>query len=259
MLDMGFVHDVRRIAAAVPSRRQTMLFSATIPKPIESLANSLLSSPVRVSIEPEVRTAELVEQSVAVFVDRGGKRALLEQGPARRRRHARHCLHADQARGQPPFGAAAPRRNRRHGHPRQQVAERTPARARGVPSRLDARPRRHRRRRTRHRRRRHLPRHQLRPPQRRGELRPSHRPNGSCRLRGSGHLVLRSGRARPPGRHRALHPHAPARSPRAETGPVTLCSRHERAVHQGVRGRSEEARSRRRLQGRKGPAAGARG
>ena len=78
MLDMGFVHDVRRVCAVLPAARQTMLFSATIPSSIESLARSLLRDPVRVSIEPAVTTAEHVEQSV-VFVERAAKRALLEK------------------------------------------------------------------------------------------------------------------------------------------------------------------------------------
>jgi len=78
MLDMGFVHDVRRVCATLPAERQTMLFSATIPSSIESLARSLLRDPVRVAIQPAVTTAEHVEQSV-VFVERANKRALLEK------------------------------------------------------------------------------------------------------------------------------------------------------------------------------------
>jgi ATP-dependent RNA helicase RhlE len=78
MLDMGFVHDVRRIAAAVPRKRQTLLFSATMPKAIEALARGLLVDPLRVAIEPQITTAELVEQSV-MFVSRADKRALLER------------------------------------------------------------------------------------------------------------------------------------------------------------------------------------
>ncbi len=77
MLDMGFVHDVRRITAAVPARRQTLFFSATVPPPIEKLARSLLSDPVRVAIQPRVTTAESVEQSV-IFVEKADKRRLLE-------------------------------------------------------------------------------------------------------------------------------------------------------------------------------------
>jgi ATP-dependent RNA helicase RhlE len=78
MLDMGFVHDVKRICAATPAERQTLLFSATIPRSIEGLAASLLSNPVRVSVKPAVTTAESVKQSV-VFVGPREKRELLER------------------------------------------------------------------------------------------------------------------------------------------------------------------------------------
>jgi ATP-dependent RNA helicase RhlE len=77
MLDMGFVHDVRRIVAALPTRRQTLFFSATMAPPVEALARGMLVDPVKVSIAPKVTTAEGVAQSV-VFVARADKRALLE-------------------------------------------------------------------------------------------------------------------------------------------------------------------------------------
>ena len=77
MLDMGFIHDVRRIVAAVPKERQTLLFSATIPTEIARLVSSVLRDPVRVDIAPEVTTAERVEQSV-YFVAKSDKRHLLE-------------------------------------------------------------------------------------------------------------------------------------------------------------------------------------
>jgi len=78
MLDMGFIHDVRRICSMLPSERQTLLFSATMAPPIEALAQRLLRNPVRVAVTPAVTTAETVEQSV-VFVDRADKPALLER------------------------------------------------------------------------------------------------------------------------------------------------------------------------------------
>jgi ATP-dependent RNA helicase RhlE len=77
MLDMGFVRDVRRIVALLPSARQTLFFSATMPPAVETLARSLLISPVHVSIAPLVTTAETIDQSV-VFVAKADKRALLE-------------------------------------------------------------------------------------------------------------------------------------------------------------------------------------
>jgi ATP-dependent RNA helicase RhlE len=78
MLDMGFIHDVRRITEAVPRERQTLLFSATVPPAIESLARGLLVDPVRVAIAPAVTTAERVEQTV-MFVAKADKRAALER------------------------------------------------------------------------------------------------------------------------------------------------------------------------------------
>jgi ATP-dependent RNA helicase RhlE len=76
MLDMGFIHDVRRIASCLPGERQTLLFSATMPHAIEQLARQMLVTPERVAIAPKVTTAETVEQSV-VFVARADKRATL--------------------------------------------------------------------------------------------------------------------------------------------------------------------------------------
>jgi ATP-dependent RNA helicase RhlE len=76
MLDMGFIHDVRRIAAAVPKRRQTLLFSATMPDSIRALAHSLLSNPVEVAATPESSAAETVDQKV-YFVEKADKRRLL--------------------------------------------------------------------------------------------------------------------------------------------------------------------------------------
>jgi ATP-dependent RNA helicase RhlE len=78
MLDMGFVQDVRRICAALPARRQTLLFSATMAAGVESLAQRMLVDAARVSITPAITTAETVDQSV-VFVDRPDKTALLER------------------------------------------------------------------------------------------------------------------------------------------------------------------------------------
>jgi ATP-dependent RNA helicase RhlE len=78
MLDMGFIHDVRRVIGALPKKRQTLFFSATVPHTIEALARSLLVDPVRVSVTPTVTAAETVDQSV-VFVAKEQKSSLLEQ------------------------------------------------------------------------------------------------------------------------------------------------------------------------------------
>ncbi len=77
MLDMGFIHDVRKIIAALPVKRQTLLFSATMPQDIQDLADRILINPVRVEVTPQATTVEKVEQSV-FFVNKQDKRALLE-------------------------------------------------------------------------------------------------------------------------------------------------------------------------------------
>ncbi|WP_207483219.1 DEAD/DEAH box helicase [Arenibaculum pallidiluteum] len=76
MLDMGFIRDVRKIVALVPKKRQTMLFSATMPDAVSELAASLLTDPARVEVTPPATTVERIEQKV-LFVDKGNKRHLL--------------------------------------------------------------------------------------------------------------------------------------------------------------------------------------
>jgi ATP-dependent RNA helicase RhlE len=78
MLDMGFIHDIKRLVAEVPKQRQTLLFSATMPTAIEALVRSMTRTPVRVSVSPESTPAERVTQSV-FFVARGQKKQLLNQ------------------------------------------------------------------------------------------------------------------------------------------------------------------------------------
>jgi len=78
MLDMGFLPDVRRVIAQLPGKRQTLLFSATMPEEITRLANSLLHDPVRVEVTPASSTVEAIEQAV-YFVDKPQKRDLLVQ------------------------------------------------------------------------------------------------------------------------------------------------------------------------------------
>ena len=78
MLDMGFLPDVRRVLRQLPTQRQTMLFSATIPDAIEKLAKELLKDPVRISVTPEQPTVERIRQTVH-FVDRSRKKALLAE------------------------------------------------------------------------------------------------------------------------------------------------------------------------------------
>ncbi|HEY2587762.1 MAG TPA: DEAD/DEAH box helicase [Tepidisphaeraceae bacterium] len=76
MLDIGFIHDIRRVVARVPKHRQTMLFSATMPPQIRQLAESLMRDPASVQVAPVSSTAEGVEQSV-YHVEKGNKSALL--------------------------------------------------------------------------------------------------------------------------------------------------------------------------------------
>ncbi|MET4081573.1 ATP-dependent RNA helicase RhlE [Pedobacter sp. UYP30] len=76
MLDMGFIHDVKRVVAKLPSKRQTLFFSATMPNEIQKLANTILDSPVKVEVTPESTTAETINQSI-YFVDKPDKRKLL--------------------------------------------------------------------------------------------------------------------------------------------------------------------------------------
>ena len=64
MLDMGFVHDVKRVVARLPQKRQTLLFSATMPAEIRALAQSLLHSPVYAQAAPPATTVEAIEQCV---------------------------------------------------------------------------------------------------------------------------------------------------------------------------------------------------
>lgn len=76
MLDMGFLHDIKRIMALLPSKRQNLLFSATFSKDIKKLANTILHNPVLVEAEPENTTAEKVNQR-GYKVDRGRKTELV--------------------------------------------------------------------------------------------------------------------------------------------------------------------------------------
>ncbi len=87
MLDMGFIHDVRRVISALPRKRQTLFFSATLPHDIQSLARDILSSPVRVEVTPTATTVEKIAQSLH-HVEKGGKLPLLVRflrDPAMRR------------------------------------------------------------------------------------------------------------------------------------------------------------------------------
>ena len=76
MLDMGFIHDIRKIIALLPRQRQTLMFSATMPKTIQSLADTILTDPAVVKIDAKTATADTIKQS-AYFIDPRSKADLL--------------------------------------------------------------------------------------------------------------------------------------------------------------------------------------
>ncbi|MDA3906822.1 MAG: DEAD/DEAH box helicase, partial [Bacteroidales bacterium] len=76
MLDMGFIHDIKKIIAKLPSKRQSLFFSATMPPEIVTLSSKILGNPEKVTINPEQTTADKVEQSV-YYVSKGNKTKLL--------------------------------------------------------------------------------------------------------------------------------------------------------------------------------------
>ena len=76
MLDMGFIHDVKRIIALVPKKRQSLFFSATMPAEIVKLAATILHNPSRVSVTPVSSTVDIINQYV-YYVDKGNKPSLL--------------------------------------------------------------------------------------------------------------------------------------------------------------------------------------
>jgi ATP-dependent RNA helicase RhlE len=76
MLDMGFIHDIKRIVRLLPQKRQSLFFSATMSKEIEALSKNILGQPARITIQPEQATAEKVDQAL-YYVSKPDKRKLL--------------------------------------------------------------------------------------------------------------------------------------------------------------------------------------
>jgi ATP-dependent RNA helicase RhlE len=76
MLDMGFIHDVKKIIGRIPAKRQTIFFSATMPPEISKLADTILTNPVRVEVTPVSSTANTVKQEI-YFVEKANKKNLL--------------------------------------------------------------------------------------------------------------------------------------------------------------------------------------
>lgn len=76
MLDMGFIHDVKKIISTLPQKRQSLFFSATMPPEIVKLAGSIVYKPVKVEVTPSATTVDIVNQFV-YFIDKGNKNSLL--------------------------------------------------------------------------------------------------------------------------------------------------------------------------------------
>jgi len=74
---MGFIHDVKKVIARLPQKKQTLFFSATMPTEIAKLADSILNQPVKVEVTPVSSTAETIQQSI-YFVEKGDKKNLLQ-------------------------------------------------------------------------------------------------------------------------------------------------------------------------------------
>jgi ATP-dependent RNA helicase RhlE len=78
MLDMGFIHSIRKILTMLPKKRHSLFFSATMPPDIVKLANSMLTDPIKVEVTPQSTTVELIDQSV-MYVEKSKKRDLLRR------------------------------------------------------------------------------------------------------------------------------------------------------------------------------------
>jgi ATP-dependent RNA helicase RhlE len=76
MLDMGFIHDVKKLLTVLPKKKQSLFFSATMPPEIVKLADSILNNPSKVSVTPVSSTVDIIKQYI-YFVDKGNKNALL--------------------------------------------------------------------------------------------------------------------------------------------------------------------------------------
>ena len=194
MLDMGFIHDIRKIVAKLPKERQTLLFSATMPSDIAELARHMLKDPARVAVTPQATTVERIAQRI-VHVDRGSKPKMLtdllrEEKVDRVLVFTRTKHGADKVvRGLNKDGISA---DAIHGNKSQNQRERA---LKDFRDGRIAHAGRDRHRRPRHRRRRRQPRHQLRPAEHPGKLRAPHRPHRARRRRRHRDLALLARRA----------------------------------------------------------------
>ena len=213
MMDLGFIHALKRVVKLLPHRRQSLFFSATMPKAIRELAEQFIKDPVEVKVAPQSTTAERVEQQV-IFVNQAEKQALLTMALHAAEDRPRADLHPHQARRRPRREAAGGERRRVERDPRQQEPAAARARARRVPQRRGADPGRHRHRRARHRRVGRQPRVQLRAAQRARAICPPHRPHRARRRRRHRDQLLRRRREAVPARHREADPPEDRRSAR---------------------------------------------
>jgi ATP-dependent RNA helicase RhlE len=78
MLDMGFIHDIKKVIAVLPEKKQTLLFSATMPKEVVSIANRILKNPIRVEVTPPSTTVERINQKI-IFCQKAHKYQLLRK------------------------------------------------------------------------------------------------------------------------------------------------------------------------------------
>ena len=189
MLDLGFIRDIRRIVAALPAKRQSALFSATMPQEVATLAETLLRNPLRVDVARSAPAALPIEQHVH-FVEPAGKRALLGRPAGRSCLVPGHRVHPHEARRQPGRRRSGYRRRAGGRAARQQEPASAAEGAGTVPHGPGARAGGNRHRRARDRRDRHLPRHQLRSPGPAGGLCAPHWPHGACRRERCGNIVL---------------------------------------------------------------------
>ncbi len=235
MLDLGFLPPIRRIVSHLTSRRQSLFFSATMPREIGRLADELLRDPARIAVAPVATLVDSVTQRV-IHVESGNKLSLLVQLLGDPQMSRALVFTRTKRRADRVARHLRDRQHRRRRHPRRQEPAAARACARGL-SRLEG-PRsggdRHRR--ARHRHRSGHARGELRAAGRSGELRPPHRPHRARRCRGHRHLALRRGRARAAARHRAT-------DPAVDPGRGSAPAEGSRAAEPRVRARIQASRA----------------
>ena len=189
MLDMGFIHALRKIVPHLGTPRQTMLFSATMPKMMEDLSAAYLTDPKRVEVTPPGKAADKITQSVH-FVEGPDKAPETAGNPQGRSGCPDAGFRPDQTRGGEADEGSGRRRVRSGVHPWQQEPGAARQGAEGVPKRRCVDAGGHGCGRTRHRHSGRGLRHQLRSAGSGGELRAPDRPDGPGRARGRGDHAL---------------------------------------------------------------------